>query len=197
MTAFALTFQGNPVKSSRLFAGYEHEHQAKNLAAFFNKPLDYYSRVDLDKNMISKLEAANEKTGEEVQESVPMMQQSLFAKRSLATYSSYEEAYHQLILDLVKQQAEAIRLVMKGPEIKKIFVDGGFSRSPIYMHLIARSFPGIKVYATSMAQATAVGAAVAIHEYWNDQPLPEDIIELNYYPNVTADTKLKTSDLID
>jgi hypothetical protein len=32
-----------------------------------------------------------------------------------------------------------------------------------------------------MAQATAIGAAMAIHRSWNTKPLPGDIIELRYY----------------
>jgi glycerol kinase len=60
-------------------------------------------------------------------------------------------------------------------------VDGGFSKNNIYMNLLARAFPQIEVYAASMAQATALGAAVAIHQHWNTKALPNDIIELKYY----------------
>jgi hypothetical protein len=42
----------------------------------------------------------------------------------------------------------------------------------------------MEVYAASMAQATAIGAAIAIHQSWNNKSLPGDIIELKYYsPN--------------
>jgi hypothetical protein len=37
------------------------------------------------------------------------------------------------------------------------------------------------VYAASMAQATALGTALAIHESWNNRQLPNDIIDLKYY----------------
>jgi hypothetical protein len=32
-----------------------------------------------------------------------------------------------------------------------------------------------------VAQATAMGAALAIHRFWNKNPLPENIIDLKYY----------------
>jgi len=32
-----------------------------------------------------------------------------------------------------------------------------------------------------MAQATAVGTAIAIHHLWNGKPLPSDIVELKYF----------------
>ncbi|MEI9908228.1 MAG: hypothetical protein WDO71_00255 [Bacteroidota bacterium] len=49
-------------------------------------------------------------------------------------------------------------------------MDGGFGKSPIYMHLLASSFPEIEVYAASIAQATSMGAALAIHDKWNHLP---------------------------
>ena len=49
------------------------------------------------------------------------------------------------------------------------------------MHLLAKAFPEIEVFAASVAQATALGAALSIHKQWNNKPLPGDLIELKYY----------------
>jgi hypothetical protein len=49
------------------------------------------------------------------------------------------------------------------------------------MHLLAEAFPHIEVFAATIPQATAIGAAMAIHRHWNTQSLPGDIIELKYY----------------
>jgi hypothetical protein len=49
------------------------------------------------------------------------------------------------------------------------------------MNLLAAVFPHIEVFAASMAQATALGAALAIHSAWNKKPLPNNIIQLQYY----------------
>jgi hypothetical protein len=57
------------------------------------------------------------------------------------------------------------------------------------MNLLAALFPGIEIFAASMAQATAMGAALAIHSSWNSKPLPNDLIELKYY-SVTHDAAL-------
>jgi sugar (pentulose or hexulose) kinase len=109
------------------------------------------------------------------------MKTSLFAKRDLANYVTYEEAYHQLIYDIMQQQVISTQLVLRGTDVKKIFVDGGFSKNSVYMHLLAASFPGIEVFAATVAQATALGAALSLHKHWNPKPLPEDLIELKYY----------------
>ena len=65
--------------------------------------------------------------------------------------------------------------------VKRIFVDGGFSKNTIYMNLMAQAFPLLEVFAASMAQATAIGAALAIHQHWNNHPIPGDIIALKMY----------------
>ena len=51
------------------------------------------------------------------------------------------------------------------------------------MNLLAAAFPHTEVYAASVPQATALGAALAIHESWNNHPLPNDLIQLNRYAN--------------
>jgi glycerol kinase len=65
--------------------------------------------------------------------------------------------------------------------VKRLFVDGGFSRNAVYMNLLAMAFPQLEVYAASMAQATALGAALAIHKSWNRKRLPNTLIRLQYY----------------
>ena len=110
-----------------------------------------------------------------------MVGQSAFVKRSLSEFSDYETAYHQLIFDIITQQVRSTNIVLKGTNVKKIFVDGGFGKNPIYMQLLALSFPGIGVSAASVAQASALGAALAIHDQWNSMPMRRDMIKLEPY----------------
>ena len=110
-----------------------------------------------------------------------ILKKSFFAERELSDFASGEEAYHQLMLDIINQQYLSTQLVLKGTKVKRIFVDGGFSKNIIYMNLLACCFPDIEIFAASMAQATAMGAALAIHSAWNKKSLPNDIIELKYF----------------
>ncbi len=41
------------------------------------------------------------------------------------------------------------------------------------MNLLAQAFPEMEVYAASMAQASALGAALSIHNSWNRKTNPE------------------------
>jgi sugar (pentulose or hexulose) kinase len=110
-----------------------------------------------------------------------LMTASVFSQRGLDSFENYEQAYHRLLMDIMEQQIASTQLVLQGTEVKRIFVDGGFGRNQVYMHLLAAAFPHIEVFAASIPQATAMGAALAIHSHWNTRSLPGDIIELKYY----------------
>lgn len=172
-----MQYQGMPVKASRLFAGQEHEEQVKRIADFFQQNQLRYRTMDFNPEIISELKSREKDSPVAPQ----LLQYSAFGKRELSQFSNDEEAYHQLMLDIIYQQYASTQLVLRGTDAKRIFVDGGFSKNSVYMNLLAAVFPGIEVFAASMAQATAAGAALAIHRAWNSKPLPNDIIGLKYY----------------
>ena len=174
-----LQYQGKPVKASRLFAGYEHEQQVKRIAAHYKTDIIKYRSVPYDPKIIAALESLAEE--DEELTSAKTLKESAFGSRDLSLISSDTVAYHQLILDLVNAQYVSTQMVLTGTQVKRIFVDGGFSKNVIFMNLLARAFPKVEVFAAHMAQATAVGAAIAIHDTWNTKPMPNDIIGLKYY----------------
>jgi len=165
-----MSYKGQAVKASRLFAGNEHEIETKRLAKHFKVPQDNYKSVEYDENIIASL------TGNR-----PVAPEVKFRNRNLKEYKSYAVAYHRLILDIMWQQLASTKLTLQDDNVSRIFVDGGFSKNSIYMHLLAEALPQLEVYAASVAQATAVGAALAIHKHWNSKPLPGDIIDLKFY----------------
>ena len=164
-----------------MFAGYEHEQQIKNLAKYFNKPADYYKSVQFDLQLYNELKPV--KTFSDKNMVDAMIGQSDFSKRDLKDFHTYEEAYHQLIKDIIAQQISSVKLVMNDKSIKKLFVDGGFSKNQIYMSLLAKAFPRMEVFSSSLPQASALGAALAIHKFWNSKPVPADIFDLKLYSN--------------
>jgi len=175
-----MQYKGSPIKASRLFAGFEHEQQVKRIASYFNQNTAKYRNTKFNAVIIEKLQ---QKHGYDKD---PMLGE--FSKRDLAAFSSDEEAYHQLILDLVNQQYISTKLVLEGTNVKRIFVDGGFSKNSIYMNMLALLFPDMEIFSASMAQATAIGTALAIHQHWNSKPMPNDIIELKYYAAAHKET---------
>ena len=178
-----IEYRGKPVKASRLFAGYDHEQQIKRLAEHFGVPVDYYKSVQFEPALLARLHLQLPDLGQSVNgKAKTLMPESRFAGRELSQFDRYELAYHQLIRDLMVQQVASTGLVMQEETTKKIFVDGGFGRNPVYMNLLAAAYPGVDVYAASVAQASAIGAAMAVHPHWYARALPADLIQLKYYP---------------
>ncbi len=158
-----LTFASNPVKASRLFAGYEHEKEIKKLAEHFHTSEDYYKNISYQPELVKRFAT------------------HCYQPEDLAGYASYEEAYTQFIRSLVEQQVTSTNLVMHNSQVTRIFVDGGFSHNPIYMNLLSAAYPATEVYAASVAQASATGAAMAIHKHWNKNPPKADMIDLKFF----------------
>lgn len=166
-----MTYAGAPVKASRLFAGNEHELQTKRIADHFQITTGRFKNMDIDWRLIEKLRGDKE---------IPT-QLEAFGQVDLHEFADYVEAYHAFMLYLVAAQVESTRLVLTEKKMKRIFVDGGFSKNNIFMNLLAKTFDDMEIYAASMAQATAIGAALVIHDQWNRRAVPNDIIELRYY----------------
>jgi len=167
---FYLSYAGDPVKASRLFAGHEHDIQTKRIADHFGITTAKFRNMEIDWNLVDSIN----------KDSVSDDLDS-FSKIDLNQIANYTEAYHSLMLHLVKAQVKSTNLIMNEGKITRVFVDGGFSKNSIYMNLLANEYPEVEVYAASMAQATAVGAALVIHEHWNSLPVPNDLIELRFF----------------
>ena len=173
-----LSYLGRPVKASRLFAGYDHEQQVRRLADYYQRPPGAAAAVEFDPDCVAGLRVRRElvSTG-----AAAPVTASLFGRRDLAAFENFEQAYHCLLMDIMDQQVKSTRLVLHGTDVRRIFVDGGFGKNQVYMHLLAEAFPGMEVFAASIPQATALGAALAIHQHWNEGVVPGEMVELKRY----------------
>ncbi len=171
---FYMNYKGYPVKTSRLFAGMEHEKQIERLAKHFGLPKAYYKEISYNGNLI--IERNKDVT---IYDSV--MHHSVFSTRKLEDFPDYETAYHQLMFDIIEQQRFSTSLVMKTKPVDKIYVDGGFAHNALFMHLLAKAFPDKEVYAAEVSEASAIGAAMAIHKHWNTNAIPENLVKLKRY----------------
>lgn len=172
-----IQYKGTPVKASRLFAGHFHDEQVNRIAAHFNQTTEKYFSLVFDRAILDKLDLSFDPTANPK----AVLQRLRFADRDLTSFTNDVEAYHQLMFDLVVQQYVSTKLITKGTAVKKIFVDGGFSNNAVFMNLLAAFFPEMEVYASSVPQATAIGAALAIHDAWNGEHVPTNIVQLKQY----------------
>ena len=165
-----LQYNGNPVKASRLFAGQFHEDQTKRIAAHFNLKKDFFKLIAFDNSIATN-----------APESTPNIHKTAFEIRNLIAFDTAEKAYHQLISDLVAQQVFSTDLVLRNSDVTTIFVDGGFSKNEIYMHLLAKAFPNHTIFAAEVSQASAIGAALIMHEKWNTKSIPNNLISIKKF----------------
>ena len=177
-----MQYDGSPVKASRLFAGMFHEQGVKRISGHFNQDAVKYRNMQFNPDIVAALQLREGKQ----RSTVELIRGCSFETRELADFATDEEAYHRLMMDIMESQVASTQLVLKGEDTKRIFVDGGFSKNAIYMNLLSIAFPGIEVYAASVAQATALGAALSIHKAWNKKPLPNDMIQLQFYGSLTG-----------
>ncbi len=161
-----LSYDARPVKASRLFSGFVHEREVARIADYFNRQPAHYQAVPFEMRMMEKMRAGGD-----------------FSQRDLSAFRSDVEAYHQLIYDLVTAQYRSTSLVLKGAPVTKIFVDGGFGKNDVFMQMLAARFSGTDVFAAMVPQATALGAALALHHAWQQGPLPDQLITLAPYPD--------------
>ncbi|MCK5136716.1 MAG: hypothetical protein KAR19_13080 [Bacteroidales bacterium] len=153
-----LSIRQNPVKSSRLFLGHIHDVNVKRLTQVFGVDDSAYKKVGINDKLLRTLNQKSQ--GERVffKDGVP----EDYIDQSVAhtVFNDFEEAYHQLIIDLVDLTTEAIDLIIDGEDsTKNMYITGGFSKNPIFVKLIASRFPGKKVYTSEIANATSLGAA--------------------------------------
>ncbi|CAM3848163.1 FGGY-family carbohydrate kinase [Aquirufa aurantiipilula] len=177
-----LQYNGKPVKAARLFAGNEHEIQLKRLQAHFGVdkkahltvPYSTYLNAILSNQIENKMPSLKEANAD-------FLANSGFDARDLGDFDNFDQAYQQFMVDLVVQQIYSLRLLLDSSPVDRILVDGGFSKNDIYMHLLAFAFPAVAIYGAEVAQASSLGAALAIHSTWNDQEIPINLVSLKRY----------------
>ncbi|GAO42016.1 FGGY-family carbohydrate kinase [Flavihumibacter petaseus] len=146
---FYLSYKGLPVKASRYFTGRELEQRSAGIAEKYKVSVHSLHQLPFDGHWRN--------AGED----------------------SVIKAYHQLMQEIVDQQAEAMRLVIPPGDDLRIYIDGGFSRNEPFLRLLAGAFPRNYIAVAEMAQATSLGAALVMHDHWNGGELPADLVKLH------------------
>jgi sugar (pentulose or hexulose) kinase len=167
-----------PVKSSRLFLGHLHEVAAGKLNDHFRTVPDYYKKVKPDKKL---LEICRKKCGESrfFFDNLPYSRE-LKEKNDLFVFKSYQEAYHQLMVELSELTVEAIDLVMTADnDIENIYITGGFSNNQLFLKLISEAYSMKNVYTSEVSNATALGAALVILDSLKPEKKPVLNLGLN------------------
>ena len=173
---------GKPVKAARLFAGNTHEIQIKRLQTRYQESPTYYKNVEFNASYLEVLDRQMKNIPSVAEAHMDYLLDCAFNTRDLNIFPSYELAYVQLMVDLVCQQIFSLRLLLKADTpVTKIVVDGGFSKNPLYMNFLVHAFPAFKIYGAEVAQASSLGAALMMHETWNSNEIPMDLVKFKLF----------------
>ena len=160
-----ISVKGEPVRASRLFAGNMYAQGVKELSQKFHVEEAFFRSIRADRDLLLK-------TTKQMQEGMPDLEEQ--AEDAVT-------AYYYFMAGLTILQARAIRLV-RTPNIKQIFVEGGFCQNEVFMYMLATILMNQRVYAASLPQASALGAAMVLHPHWNGHSAPIRVPDFRYFP---------------
>ncbi|MDE3213535.1 MAG: carbohydrate kinase, partial [Bacteroidota bacterium] len=170
-----MTYQGTPVKASRYHAGPFHETQIKKISSYFNLSVEDLACMNFDQTVVDSLHTRYPSlfTGKSLD---PGPEPGIIQEIDTSRFESAHEAYHFLMWEIARGQFHSTRLVLGYSGVNRIYVDGGFGKNDLYMKMLAKLFANMEVYRASVAQASALGAAIVIHSAWNQKSLPRTFI---------------------
>jgi sugar (pentulose or hexulose) kinase len=167
-----MSIKQEQVKSSRLFMGHLHEVNTDSIACHFNADKNFYKNIHLNCMLLDKLTESAKGKKVFFRNGIPKNYTDI--EIDLNLFTSIEEAYHQLMIDLTDLCVASINLIIgKNDETKKIYFTGGFSKNTIFVELIKRSFPGKTICVSEIANSSALGAAIVIYNSVVSGKMPE------------------------
>lgn len=169
---------GKVVRASRLLIGLEYNLQVEKLASFFNKEKAFATTIKFDKVIFEKLISApgNYFHFENIH-SRPFQPGETRPGR----FETFEEAYHQLMYELVELQAQSVQRAIGNTAMQKIYIDGGFADNEIYTKILTHHFPQYAIYSTRSPLGSALGAAMIISEKTTDDNFLKEYYDLHQH----------------
>jgi len=166
-----MRINGKPVKASRLFLGNEYKIQVEKLNDHFGVDDEYHRNVkfnyDTYADIIKGFKYCHKWVGL-VDENMPDETQIVHKK--------YEDAYHQLMTELVLLQNKCVEKAVGNDTISRLYVDGGFSDNDVFIKLLSHYFRDKKLRTTNASLGSALGAAISI----SDTKLNSKFLKRNY-----------------
>lgn len=156
---------GSPVKASRLFFGNEFNIQTKLMAERYGRTdHSYHHIITFDETLYKKW----------AKEDQPLfhLQSIQYPDNSIRSatetrwelFSTFEEAFHRFMIEMMRLQSKAIRLAAGSMLVNKLFVDGGFSQSDVFINLLRKEFPTADIIISPSPLGSSLGAAMAIND---------------------------------
>ena len=157
----AISADGRPIRNSRFLLGEIHDLNVTMLDDHFGVTGELYKTIKIKHKKIEKIQA-NRRGRVFFRHGIPVG----FADHDadLSHFLTYADAYHQMMYDLVDECLGAYRQVVSDDDDTEIiYVTGGFARNDTFVRILAARLPDKRLYASTIENATALGAAMEVY----------------------------------
>ena len=151
---------GHPVKAARLFLGNEHKLQVEKMCTYYEKPLQAVREMNFVEALFHR-QNDNFRTLFHFESICPDRLSPLTTQWE--SFTSFDQAYHQLVLELVKEQAKSLDRAIGKSLIDTLYIDGGFAGNEVFVNILGRHYPKLTLNVSDLPTGSALGAAMAIH----------------------------------
>jgi sugar (pentulose or hexulose) kinase len=163
-----LSIHGNTVKASRFFLGYELDHQLDQMNKAFGKEPKFYKDIRPDEKLVTELMTGTTPGTfyPEAIERTPLVAE-IFPENNwdISSFSSYEEAYHQLVFGLARMQVASLMLAKGATTTKKVYIDGGFVHNKVFIRFLNAMLEGYDLEFSDFPLGSAYGAALMLKAF--------------------------------
>ncbi len=159
------------VRASRLFMGRHLDECLKAISEFF----------DVEENKLREAHWNGQTLEGPYRFNHDLIKASRFGfdyptDHKLESFANYTQAVLSLIWELTDILVSSIKLALGKENIKRIYVEGGFTQSQPFLKMLAAKLPKHEIYTTEYGSGTALGAAMVLH----DNQLNEEFLKTNY-----------------
>jgi sugar (pentulose or hexulose) kinase len=156
---------GSTVKASRLFFGNEFNIQTQLMAQHFGRTdQNYHHIITFDEQLFQKWSQGTEPLFQMQSIQYPDKSIQSAPQTRWEMFPSFEDAYHRFMIEMMRLQAASIRLAAGSMPISKLYVDGGFSQSDVFVHLLQKEFSSCEIIISPSPLGSSLGAAMAIND---------------------------------
>jgi L-fuculokinase len=156
-----MTFDGKPVKASRIFLGNEHELQQRQIASYFQEDHEAYKSIKFNHQLYQDIRTSGQfvRFAPIGMEGTGPVLPSLPHATDFPLLKTFEQAQHHLVRQLVQWQKISIDLLDPSCSVKNVIVVGGFTKSNLFLEIMKRELTDRTVLASDHPRASALGAA--------------------------------------
>lgn len=154
-----MRIDGKAVKATKFFLGNEYKLQTEKLCSFFGKEYGYHHQIKFNGKTYQKL---TDKFSLKFHFESLDQRNDQPLENNFNVFDDFEEAFHQLMMELTAVQVERVKLCMGNFPVEKIYIDGGFIDNDIFVKLLTLHFNTFKIRTTKSPLGSALGAAMVL-----------------------------------